>query len=791
MNRDRLRWAAFFLLAFLYLYCLVDPKLVFFAHGTVVKLPTFANDEALVLGVRERPGGVGEFLSAYVLRYFGRAWAGPTALALIAILLHWSADRLVASVSGKRLPGAAYVPVILFLAIAGRYDRPFFGIEYALPMTLVLVCAAAYTLAPARAVGRLFLFLILGTPVYLFGAGAVLLFGIACTVHEVFGQRRAVLGLSVLALGLVIPLFVGRFVYHAPLTKAYLRLTPLDPAVAWDHRGLHILLFALVPLLMFVCPRLRLAPQGDAPRQDMAPAWTAESLLLLLAAVGVMILLFGPDLQASLRTENERPFGQIARLPAWQSVSLLVAGLLLAALAALLYVRLPFTRGRWWVFLALAFFVHYYAAGLATLVFAVLCATHELCVKRRRLLGIGILTVLLLTGGLWLLAARDADFLEWLARTIPFGPVFDPRTPSVARRLLTALPIAAVVLAAWRACVPPEHRSAAGTHSDGIVRRMFRARLGPIGGWCCSSLLLIAVAGTAAGSLFDWDRHARLRLHYLARMERWGDVLTEVRYLHDPDGAARLGVTLALYETGHLADDMFAFPYSRLGLGAAPSWEEMSLYAGIYFEMGYLNAAEEFAFANLVVGDHPLVLRQLGRLYLAKNRPDTARVFYDALRHDKSCRRWAEEYDPAHIPSGPATLAPMEDRTFSEYPRDQMRNVADFLEANPGNRMALEFTMAWLLLQRHLDEFAENLSRVKAAGCRGKLRLYQEAFLVHADNPGAETGELEIAPETRRRFREFREEAALADGHAGRMRLARKFGDTYFFYHRFGERLEH
>ena len=91
--------------------------------------------------------------------------------------------------------------------------------------------------------------------------------------------------------------------------------------------------------------------------------------------------------------------------------------------------------------------------------------------------------------------------------------------------------------------------------------------------------------------------------------------------------------------------------------------------------------------------------------------------------------------------------------------------------------------MAWLLLQRRLEEFVPYLPKARAAGCRGRLRVYQEAFLVFKGDAKAAATDIEIDPETRQRFREFQAACATAKTEDDSQRIVQRFGDTYFFYY--------
>lgn len=768
-----IRRALFFVLALAYLYLLVDPKLVFFAHGTLANLDAYSRPETLSLGVWERVGGPAEWASANLMKWFGRPWMGPAVLTLLAALLFLSANRLATTIHGPGSEEVGYIPVALLMAIAGGYYHPFFGLTYACPMALAVTAAALYSFLPDRVIVRLPALILLSGTVYLVGGGAFLFLAATCAALEFRARRRVAMGLAAVALGGSVPFLLGCLLHGASPVEAYLRLTPFDPSAEVDARVLACALCLFVPLEM-------LLPRQKDERGHASPAltWTVESLLLLVLAM----VIAGGNLDRQLHTALEHGRGGLGgavRVPVFFTVWVSLAALGAAVMAAGLYARLPLAKAwaRWATWLGLSLAVGCYAGGATLLVFVGLCVVYETVFRRRWVLGAACLFSAAAPAAVWFLWLRDSGIAERYGLWLSSAPGWDPRARTVATRLLTGLPFIAAMLSVGYARFRRD--------AEGAGRRIWDRRLGVAGAWACRSLLLLAVAAGVLGRLFDWESNARLRVHLFAREGRWREVLREERRMRCPDAATRLDAQRALYHTGRLTDDLMAYPPSPFGVNYVRSWpeeqEEASLYAELYLDMGWLNAAEEFAQGALALGDHPLLLRLLGRIYTAKGCDDTARVFLDALRRDPSCGHWADER-PAVSP--PAKTLVWKRELYSARPVDQLDNLRNLLDADPTNRMAFEFRMAALLLSRRLDEFATELPEAKEAGCTGRMRVFQEACLVRAGRADAEAP-IPIDPETRERFREF-QAAAAAESREDCQALMRRFGNTYFFYYRLG-----
>jgi hypothetical protein len=228
--------------------------------------------------------------------------------------------------------------------------------------------------------------------------------------------------------------------------------------------------------------------------------------------------------------------------------------------------------------------------------------------------------------------------------------------------------------------------------------------------------------------------------------------------------------------------------------------------AGSYFQesrlflyLGHVNQAERCAYEALeTTGNLPAVLRQLALINIVKDRPETARVFLNALDKKLFHRRTATEMlrrldeDP-RLENDPH----VREIRRAAVGKDSVSldtSVESFLQAlletNPGNKMAFEFLMAHYLCIARPDKVAASVQDLKNLGYPAIPRHYQEAILVHSSltgSPPRATGypmDSEII-ERARQFMEIQAGAASAEGAAQRA-LAAGFGNTYFFYFAYG-----
>ena len=117
-----------------------------------------------------------------------------------------------------------------------------------------------------------------------------------------------------------------------------------------------------------------------------------------------------------------------------------------------------------------------------------------------------------------------------------------------------------------------------------------------------------------------------------------------------------------------------------------------------------------------------------------------------------------------------------DDRVFQTYSEELM--LESLLQANPRNKMAFEYLMAFYLVSRRTDKLVENLHRLDDFGYREIPRHYEEAILIHANETAQQVAlhGRAIRPETIQRFHRFidRVRPWQNQPHAGGRRIGRR-----------------
>ena len=137
---------------------------------------------------------------------------------------------------------------------------------------------------------------------------------------------------------------------------------------------------------------------------------------------------------------------------------------------------------------------------------------------------------------------------------------------------------------------------------------------------------------------FDARSSSFLKIHCSATHHQWQDVLDEAGGHHLKTFPAQTlrHINRALFETGRLADSMFAYPQSMWSLFASPvHLDQSAAEPETLMRLGMVNKAEHAAMEVIEAwGPRPTLLRTLARIFIVKGQVDAAKVFLHRLTSD-------------------------------------------------------------------------------------------------------------------------------------------------------------
>jgi hypothetical protein len=294
----------FFLLFYLYVWLVVDPRLVYHALGILVPYAQFAfrTDGPFFLEHLARAGGLVEYGARLLSQLYAFGWVG----ALIATASAWCMGLLVEGLLGRggQRGGEVlrFVPAAIVLLMYCAYSHPL-G-----PVLSILTTVGAFViyvrLAPVAPVQRVVTLLIVYPVLYHAAGSSSLLFAVLVVIDEcLVGNRKRVAGAAVVC-ALVVP-WAAATVYGLDLQDAYARFLLSAPGVALMRWSYTVALYLFFPTVLAGS-----LLWGNAQAAEASPTATAKAVVSDSKAAR------RPRKGGRAPVQESRPFS-LRRAPAW------------------------------------------------------------------------------------------------------------------------------------------------------------------------------------------------------------------------------------------------------------------------------------------------------------------------------------------------------------------------------------------------------------------------------------------------------------------------------------------
>ena len=308
-----------------------------------------------------------------------------------------------------------------------------------------------------------------------------------------------------------------------------------------------------------------------------------------------------------------------------------------------------------------------------------------------------------------------------------------------------------------------------------------------------------------------------LQLHFSADQERWDDVLRLASQVAPAQYSQYVthDVHQALYHTGRLPYDMFAYPQLSEPFLLLTGIDPYRLYrrriCDFHLLLGRVNDAEFHASESFVNERTNHCLRQLARIAIVKGRVELARMFLTVLRDDLIDGPWADDClqrlqaDPTfnsdpEITQIRSQMVTADDIHYATAPLtaelltvSEPGQLSSLVRRDPPNRMAFEYTMARYLVIRNLEVVVQLLPQAAALKYPTLPPLYEEAAMIFAreypekvqqSEGGSVVNGCQISQQTVDKVRQL--DALLGPGPtepAAISRVADEVGLAYFRYY--------
>ena len=239
----------FFLLFYLYVWRVIDPRLIHHTLGVLTPYHSFSFSTGwpFFLEHLARPGGLAGYAVRLLSQLYGVGWAGALVVTVAALSMFLGTDALTRPAGRPRGMVVRYVPAVLLLVLHGGYVFP---LNTMLSVLGSLACFLLYRrLAPPGTMKRLVLVPVACVGLYyVLGAGS-LLFPVLVAADELLVRRRAVVGLAAGLCGLGVAWIAGETLYALGVDEDYGGFLLFGSGV-WCRFGWAVALSAFFPVVL-------------------------------------------------------------------------------------------------------------------------------------------------------------------------------------------------------------------------------------------------------------------------------------------------------------------------------------------------------------------------------------------------------------------------------------------------------------------------------------------------------------------------------------------------------------
>ncbi len=305
----------FFVLFYLYLWLVVDLRLIYTGGGLILGFPAFYRGWDFFFESVLHPGGAVEYAAAFLSQFFKVGWLGSLVVTAQAFMLYIFTDLIIKSAGARWFRWIRFAGPILLIAVYGQYA--YHLVAATLSVTAALGLAVVYVrFGRAKAIARVTAYCCGCVVLYLAAGGACIVFSVVCAIFEALFRKEALLGILYLAAGIAINYVTGVMLFGMLAGEAFTRVTPLHWRVLYYDatRGMApaiYLMYLMVPVAMLASvvlgyARSSLPRKGDNPERGQEQRagfrkvfwwflgrpwirWAAEVVVFLSVAAGVGI----------------------------------------------------------------------------------------------------------------------------------------------------------------------------------------------------------------------------------------------------------------------------------------------------------------------------------------------------------------------------------------------------------------------------------------------------------------------------------------------------------------------
>lgn len=316
--------------------------------------------------------------------------------------------------------------------------------------------------------------------------------------------------------------------------------------------------------------------------------------------------------------------------------------------------------------------------------------------------------------------------------------------------------------------------------------------------WVAGQFLIVALLAVFTLNVtLDKSLRNKLLVSYYASNADWDKVSQLAKSVDGYDIFVNVEYNRALANTGKLADNLFSYAQlagpSGLFIDGKVTSDIPFICCDQYYDLGFMHEAQHWAFeAQTIFPNSPRLLKRLVQINLVTRHYDLAQKFLDKLDANMLYHDWVEHYqrylDDTTLVDKDPDLAykrkcePLE--AFSAS--DASFKLTKLVEANPDNKMAVDYLLCSILLQGDLASFKGLIAKSGHLYGSSLPRAFDEALVLYyyVSRQEPAPGEIKYSAERQKQFNSFVKAIKPfgSDWQSARQTLGRDFGNTYWYY---------
>lgn len=275
--------------------------------------------------------------------------------------------------------------------------------------------------------------------------------------------------------------------------------------------------------------------------------------------------------------------------------------------------------------------------------------------------------------------------------------------------------------------------------------------------------------------------------------KEWDEVTGLASKFKEPDRMVAHFTNLALYNSGKLGDELFRYnPADQSFLWLSYPEVRYPYFFGsdIFYQLGYINKAYAWAYDGMIgTGASPRLVKQLSLISLINGNLTLAGKYLEMLDQSLFYRKWSAMYlnylaNPDLISKDQEIVSKRNLAIHADFNGDTSipdSILVHLLQNHPDNKMAYEYFLSTLLLEKNISDFTWYVNDLNKYGYNAIPVHFEEALLINMyyTRKNVIPEGHSIRQSTSARFDKFMN---LYSSRKADNKLNEEFGNTYWYY---------